>query len=174
MSLVRRDYDPTPWRRLGETLSGYLAARARGLLASDFVLLDREGVEFGHLEVHGPGGAELRAKGLEARIERIAPASHRMYSSDDEILTSTTIATSPEIRCLGASYQTALSLLRNTGEAWSTNEEATVRIKGGLTNRNYEAYFGTGEASSLPVASFLLYRLVTLRRNAYRTGPRDG
>ena len=174
MTLVQRDYDPAPWRRLGETLTGYLAARALGLLASDFVLLDREGVEFGHLEIRGPGGAEFGANGLEARIERIAPASYRMLSSDNEILTSTGVTTTPEIRCLGTPYQTSLSLFRNTVDAWPANREAKVRIKGGLTNRNYEAYFETGEASPLPVALFFLFRLVTLRRNAYRTGQRDG
>lgn len=169
MSLVRRDYDPA-WRRLGEALSGYFAARTRGLLASDFVLLDREGVEFGHLEIHGLGGAELGAKGLEARIERIAPSSHRMLFGDNEILTSTGVTTTPDIRCLGTPYETSFSLFRNTVEACPANRGAKVRIKGGLTNRNYEAYFETGEAGPLPVALFLLYRLVTLRRNAYRTG----
>lgn len=173
MSLVQRDYDPT-WRRVEETLSGYFAARARGLLASDFILLDREGVEFGHLELHGPGGAELGAKGLEARIERIAPSRHRMLSGDNEILTSAGVTTTPEIRYLGTPYKTSFSLFRNTVEACQANRSAKVRIEGGLTNRNYEAYFETGEVGALPVALFLLYRLVTLRRNAYRTGQRDG
>ena len=173
MRLMQRDPDPTPWRRLGETLSGYFTARARGLLASDFALLDREGGEVGRLEIHGPTGAELRATGLEAQIERITLTRHRMLSGGAEILTSTVVATTPEIRCLGVPYQTILSLLRNAAEASPAKEEATVRIKGGLTNRNYEIHFETGEASPLPVALFLLYRIVTLRRDAYRAGSRD-
>ncbi len=173
MSPVQRDPDPTPWRRLGESLSGYLSARGRGLLASDFALLDREGDEVGRLEIHGPQGAELSATGLEAQIERITPTRHRMLSSGAEILTSTGVTTAPEIRCLEATYQTTLSLLRNTAEARPAKEQATVRIKGGLTNRHYEVFFETDRAGPLPVALFLLYRIVTLRRGAYRTGPRD-
>ena len=173
MRLMQRDPDPTPWRRLGERLSGYFTARARGLLTSDFALLDREGGEVGRLQIHGPTGAELRATGLEARIERITPTRHRMLSGGAEILTSTVVATTPEIRCLDRPYRARLSLLRNSAEAGPAKERATVRIKGGLTNRNYEIYFETGEASPLPVGLFLLYRIVTLRRDAYRAGPRD-
>lgn len=168
MSPMQRDPDLTPWRRLGETLTGYFAARARGLLASDFALLDREGGNFGHLEIHGPGGADLRTTGLEAQIGRITPTRHRMLSGGVEILTSTGAATSPGIRCLGTTYRTTLSLLRNTAEAGPAKQEATVRIKGGLTNRSYEVFFETVEAGPLPVALFLLYHLVTLRREAYR------
>jgi hypothetical protein len=175
MSPMQRDQDPTPWGRLGEDLSGYFAARARGLLASDFVLLDRDNGEFGHLEIQGPQGAETRSTGgLEARIERVTPTRHRMLSGDAEILTSTGAATSPEIRCLGVPYNTTLTLLRNRAEAGPAIAQATVRIKGGLTNRSYEVFFEAGKSSSLPVALFLLYRLVTLRREAYRAGPRVG
>ena len=175
MSPMQRDQDPTPWGRLGEDLSGYFAARARGLLASDFVLLDRDNGEFGHLEIQGPQGAETRSTGgLEARIERVTPTRHRMLSGDAEVLSSTGAATSPERRCLGVPYHAALSLLRNRAEAGPARAQATVRIKGGLTNRNYEAFFETGEAGPLPVALFLLYRIVTLRREAYRAGPGVG
>jgi hypothetical protein len=175
MSPVQRDQDPTPWGRLGEGLSGYFAARARGLLASDFVLLDKDNDEFGHLEIQGPQGAETRSTGgLEARIERVAPTRHRMLSGDAELLTSTGAATSPEISCLGVPYHTTLTLLRNRAEAGPAIAQATVLIKGGLTNRDYEVFFEAGKSSSLPVALFLLYRLVTLRREAYRAGPRGG
>jgi hypothetical protein len=97
-----------------------------------------------------------------------------MLSGDAEILTSTGAATSPEIRCLGVPYNTTLTLLRNRAEAGPAIAQATVRIKGGLTNRSYEVFFEAGKSSSLPVALFLLYRLVTLRREAYRAGPRVG
>jgi hypothetical protein len=175
MSPAQRDLDPTPWRRLGETLSGYFAARARGLLASDFVLLDRDADEFGHLKIHGPQGAELRSTGgLAAEIERLTPTRHRMLSGDAEILASAGAATSPDIRSLGVPYQATISLLRNRAEAGPANEEATVRLKGGLTNRNYEARFEKNAPGHLHVTLFLLFLLVTLRREAYRAGPRVG
>src|ERR671911_343405 len=66
-------------------------------------------------------------------------------------------------------YRGRLSLLRNTAEAGPAGERATVRITGGLTNRKYDAVFDAGDAGSLPVAFFLLYLTVALRRNAYVT-----
>ena len=45
-----------------------------------------------------------------------------------------------------------------------------MRVTGGLTNRNYEAVFDTDDEGSLPVAIFLLYLLVALRREAYTVG----
>ena len=165
MSPMRRD----PWRKLGEALAGRFAARARGLLASEFVLLDREGTEIGRLELHGTAGAELRAGDVEARIERVGRSGYKMFSLDAEILTSTGEATSPAITYLDHLYRASLSLLRNKAEAGPA-EITTIRIKGGLTNRNYEASFKPDDAGSLPVALFLLYRLVDLRRAAFRAG----
>jgi len=158
-----------PWQRLGETLAGRLEARARGLLASEFVLLTSEGAEVGRLRIHGPTGADLEAGDAEARIERVGRSGYKMLSSGTEILTSAGEATSPGITSLNRPYETSLSLLRNTAEAGPAELEPTIRIKGGLTNRNYEASFEPGDEASLPVALFLLYRLVALRRNAYRT-----
>ena len=170
MGPAQRDLDPTPWGLLGETLSGYFAARARGLLASDFVLLDGDAGEFGHLEIHGPKGAELRSTvGLEARIERVSRSGYKMLSSGNEILTSAGGATSPKLVSHNRPYETSLSLLRNTAEAGPALHKATIRIKGGLTNRNYDASFEAGDEASLPIALFLLYRLVSLRREAYQT-----
>jgi hypothetical protein len=171
MSPVQIGRDPTPWRSLGEILAGSLTARARGAFASEFALLDRENGEIGRLEIFGPSGAELGAGGVEARIEHVPPARYRMLSSGAEILTSTGSATSPEIRCLGRPYTARLSLLRNRAEAGPAGDEEVVRIAGGLTNRKYAVYFETGEEGSLPVALFLLYRIVALRREAYRAGP---
>jgi hypothetical protein len=168
MSPMQRD--PEPWRKLGEALAGRLTARARGLLASEFVLLGKEGAQIGRLEIHGPAGADLRAGGVEAHIERVGRSSYTMLSSGAEILTSTGDATSPGITALNHPYAAKLSLLRNTAEAGPSEHTTTIRIEGGLTNRNYEASFEPGEETSLPVALFLLYRLVSLRREAYRTG----
>ena len=170
MSPVQIGPDPTPWRSLGSTLAGSLTARARGAFASEFALLDRKNGEIGHLEILGPAGAELGVGEVEARVERVPPARYRMLSNGAEILTSTGGATSPEIRCLGRPYTARLSLLRNRARAGPAGDEGVVRIAGGLTNRKYAVYFETGEEGSLPVALFLLYRIVALRREAYRAG----
>jgi hypothetical protein len=161
---------PDPWRHLGESLAGHLTARARGLLASEFVLLDREGAQIGKLEIRGPDGADLRAGDVEARIERVGRSGYTMLSSGEEILTSTVDPTSPGITSHNHPYNTSLSLLRNKAEAGPAEHTTTVRINGGITNRNYEATFEPRDENSLPVALFLLYRLVSLRREAYRTG----
>ena len=166
--------DPTlaPWRRLGETLAGSFAARARGLLAADFAVLDRGGAEVGRLRTYGPAGAQLKAGDLEARIERLARSRYTMLSGGAQILTAASARASLEIRCLDRLYEVRMSLLRNTAEA-ATGGEAAVRITGGLTNRRYEAAFDVEDEGSLPVAFFLLYRTVALRREAYRAGPKS-
>jgi hypothetical protein len=53
-------------------------------------------------------------------------------------------------------------------------EGRSARVNGGLTNRRYEINFDGDDEGSLPVAVFLLYRLVALRRGAYRVGARGG
>jgi hypothetical protein len=158
-----------PWQRLGDTLSGRLEARTRGLLASEFVLLNSEGAEVGRLLIHGPAGADLEAGDAAARIERVGRSGYKMLSSGTEILTSAGDATSPKLVSHNRPYETSLSLLRNTAEAGPAQHKATIHIKGSLTNRAYEASFEPRDENSLPVALFLLYRLVALRRQAYRT-----
>jgi hypothetical protein len=168
MSPTQRD--PEPWRHLSETFAGYLTARARGLLASELVLLDREGARIGKLEINGSEGADLRAGDVEARIERVGRSGYAMLSSGEEILTSTGDPSSPGITSHNQPYETTLSLLRNKAEAGPAGNTTTVRINGGLTNRSYKATFEPGDKNSLPVTLFLLYRLVSLRRKAYVTG----
>ena len=159
-----------PWQELGEALSGRFTARARGLLASEFVLLTSEGAEVGRLRIHGPTGADLEAGDAEARIERVGRSGYKMLSSGKEILTSAGDAASPKLVSHNRPYQTSLSLLRNIAEAGPAQHKATIRIKGGLANRNYEASFDPADDASLPVTLFLLYRLICLRRKAYLTG----
>ena len=161
---------PDPWRHLGETLAGHLTARARGLLASEFVVLNREGAKIGKLDILGPAGADLRAGDVEARIERLGRHGYTMLSSGEEILTSTGDPTSPGITSRNHLYTTSLSLLRNEAEAGPKDRTTTVLIKGGLTNRNYEVSFDTEDENSLPIALFLLYRLISQRSKAYRAG----
>jgi hypothetical protein len=171
MSPIHEDPPLTPWRKLGETLEGSFAAHARGLLASEFAILGREGEEVGRLEIHGVEGAELGAWYLEARIERSVLSGYTMLTDGAEILTAEPLGAwdAPEIKCLDRLYQGRLSLLRNTARAGPARERATVHITGGLTNRYYEAVFDAGDAGSLPVGFFLLYLTVALRRKAYVT-----
>jgi hypothetical protein len=162
--------DPEPWRKLSGALDGRFTARARGLLASEFVLRDSEGTEVGRLDIQGPAGAELTAGDVGARIERVGRSGYAMLSSGREILTSTAHPTSPEITSQDHPYETGLSLLRNRAEAGPKDHTATVHIRGGLTNRTYEASFDARDENSLPVTLFLLYHLVSQRSKAYRAG----
>ena len=161
---------PEPWRHLGEALAGHLTARARGLLASEFVLLNREGAQIGKLDIHGPAGAHLRAGDVEARIERLGRHGYTMLSSGEEIMSSTGDPTSPGVTSRNHPYTTSLSLLRNKAEAGPADHTTTVLINGGLTNRNYEISFKPDDENSLPTALFLLYHLVSQRSKAYRAG----
>jgi hypothetical protein len=176
MSPFQEDTTFTPWRRLGETLEGSFAARAHGLVAPDFTILSREGEEIGRLEIHAAEGAELGAGDVEARIERSVLSGYTMLTHGAEILTAEPLGdwNAPEIKCLDRLYEGRLSLLGNTARAGPAGKRATVSITGGLTNRNYEAVFDAGDEGSLPVAFFLLYLTVTLRRKAYLTGTKRG
>ena len=173
-----KDFPPSPWSRLLEALAGSFSAR--GLLASEFILLNQGGGEFGRLRIHVPIGAELEAENLRAAIER-APhgtphgtphGSHRMLSGDGETLVAEPLGTADilEVRCGGRRYESHPSLLRNTAVARSSLGEEAARVTGGLTNRAYEAVFDAEDEGSLPVAIFLLYYTVALRSRAYRTG----
>jgi len=171
MDPVQQDPTLAPWRKLGKTLSGSFVARARGLLAAEFAVQGRDGEEIGRMRIYGPEGAGLEAGDLEVRIERHTPTRYAMLAGGATILSSGPVGApnTPEIRCLGRPYQGRLSLLRNTAEAGPVGDEATVRVTGGLTNRNYEAVFDAKSEESLPVAFFLLYLTVALRRQAYLT-----
>ena len=166
--------DPAAWRSLGEALAGSFAARVRGslVMTSEFAIQDRQGGRVGRLEIHGPEGAELEAGNLQARIERPTPFRYAMLAGGKRILAAEPVGSisTPEIRCFGRPYQGRLSLLRNKAEAAPSGEAIKVRVTGGLTNRNYEAVFDTDDEGSLPVAIFLLYLLVALRREAYTVG----
>ena len=165
-----RDFPPSPWSRLLEALAGSFSAR--GLLASEFILLNQGGGEFGRLRIHVPIGAELEAENLRAAIERAPHGRHRMLSGDEETLVAVPLGTADilEVRCGGRRYESHLSLLRNTAVARSSLGEEAARVTGGLTNRAYEAVFDAEDEGSLPVAIFLLYYTVALRSRAYRTG----
>lgn len=163
--------DPTPWRTLREHLAGYFAARARGLLASEFVLSSRNGEEFGRLHILGQEGARFEAGNAQATIER-----YRMLSGGVEMLVAEPAGSSgvPKVRCADRLYETRFDLLRNAAAARSSGGEVAARVAGGLTNLRYEAFFDEMNECSLPVALFLLCRVVALRRRAFLAGVRGG
>jgi len=165
----------SPWRNLQRTLAGSFTARSRGLLAPEFVLLDRDGEEFGWLKPDGPGDAELEIGGLRARIERGRKSGYRMHAGDAEVLTARIERRSPhlsKVECAGGVYEARLSLLRNatvarTPDGAPSGAEA-ARLKGGFAGRSYEATFDPEIEGSLPVAILLLHHASALRRRAYR------
>jgi hypothetical protein len=176
MCPVPEDHTFAPWNVLRETLAGSFAAHARGLLTSDFALINRRDREVGRLRVHGPEGAELEAGNLLASIEHTGTQRYAMLAGGVRILSAETTGT-PEamwVRRAERVYETTVALLRNTAEARLSTEERSARITGGLTNRRYEVTYDVDDEGSLPVAIFLLYRLVALRRGAYRVGARGG
>ena len=166
--------DLKPWRDLRERLAGYFAARAQGLFGSEFVLSSRSGERFGRLQVHGPGGAELETGGARAKIERTAPSSYRILTDAAETLVANSTSGALELRCADRAYFARLNLLRNTAVARYSGGGEAARIAGGLTNRSYEAVFDPGDEGSLPVAVFLLYHTVALRRRAFLAGAKGG
>jgi hypothetical protein len=171
--------DPTlaPWRRLQEHLAGYFAARARGLLASEFALSNRDGEEeFGRLRIHGPEGAEFESSNPKAIIERTARSRYRMLTGDVETLVAQPAGSldALKVRCGNHLYETYFDLLRNDAVARSSGGEEAAHVAGGLTNLSYEAFFDAGDEGSLPVAVFLLYRIAALRRRAFLAGTRGG
>jgi hypothetical protein len=166
-------HDPTlaPWRSLQEHLAGYLAARARGFLASEFVLSSRDGEVLGRLRVHGLQGADLEAGEVRAAIERGAGPRYRMLDGDGRVILEEIAGSgdASEVRCGDRVYEVRLALLRNAAVARSSGGGEAARVAGGLTNRSYDAFFDAGEEGALPLAAFLLYRIIALRRRAFLT-----
>ena len=172
---MRQDPTLAPWMELRERLAGYFAARARGLLALEYVLSNRSGEEFGRLRVHGPEGAELEIGGARAEIERTARSRYRMMTGGAQTLVAEPArSTALEVRCENRVYEARLNLLRNTAVARSPRSQEAARIVGGLTNRSYEIDFDAADEGSLPVAVFLLYHAAALRRRAFLAGAKGG
>jgi hypothetical protein len=176
MTPAPQDPALAPWRRLREDLAGYFAARARGLLAPELALTRRDGEGFGRLRAHGPEDAEIEAGDLRATIEGAGPSRHRMLTGSAEVLVAKTAgaANALDVRCGGRVYEVRLGLLRNDAVARSPDGVESARVAGGLTNRGYKVSFDAGDEGSLPVAFFILYRLVALRSRALLTGAEEG
>jgi hypothetical protein len=168
MTPAPQDPALAPWRGLQENLAGYFAARSRGLLAPELVLARRDGEEFGRLRVHGAEGAEFEAGDVRATIERSPHSRYRMLVGDAEVLAEIAgCADASQVRCGDRAYEVRLGLMRNAAVARAAGGSEAARVAGGLTNRSYEAFFDAGDEGALPMAVFLLYRLVALRRRAF-------
>jgi len=164
--------DTTPWEHLGERLAGSFAARTRGTLAPELLLSSRNGEEFGRLRLDGPEGASFEAGDTRATIEGGAASRYMMLGGGGEVLVEEIAGPvdAPEVRCGGRLYEVRLRLLRNAAVARSPGGSEAARVAGGLTNRGYQASFDAGDENSLPLAIFLLFRIVALRRRAFLTG----
>lgn len=157
---------------LHQSLDGAFTARADGLLAFGFALLNRNGREFGHLCLAGVRGTELRlgdhAVELEASGRRL-----RMVADGEEVLVGTLKAHSIDELVLSSgdrTYDARFSFFRNRATASRPSDGESARLSGGITGRSYEATLDAGDVCALPVAVFILWHLITNRRRAYFAG----
>lgn len=162
---------------LRRDLGGSFTARARGLFAPEFALLGPSGEEFGRLCLGGILDAEFRSGDLVAAFEA-SGRRYRMVADGKEVLAASPkrrSADNLEISCGGRTYEAQISPFRNLAVASYPGGERAARLSGGLTGRSYEALFAAEDGCALPVAVFLLWRIVANRRRAYRTwNPAEG
>ena len=95
-----------------------------------------------------------------------------MVADGKEVLTASPKGRSVDnlqISCGGQTYEAQISSFRNLAVASRSGGERAARLSGGLTGRSYEALFAPEDGCALPVAVFLLWRVTTSRRRAYRT-----
>jgi hypothetical protein len=162
----------TTWGDLARTLGGSFAARARGVVSPELILLTGAGDPFGRLAAGEADRTHLQAGDLTAWIEPRPGAAYGMTTGDEETLAVQT-ADSPvtlTLRSGARAYEARISLLRNSATARSSDGREAARVSGGLTNRRYRAVFDPQDPASLPVAVFLLHRTFSLRSRAYRAG----
>jgi hypothetical protein len=160
------------WKLLRRNLGGFFTARARGLLATEFTLLDPEGKEFGRLRLVGSSGAELRSGNHIATFEA-SEERYRMVAGNNEVLTAAPKGLSIdklEVYCDNQTYEAQVSFFRNLAVASHVGDARKVRVSGDLTGRNYETLFAAEDRCALPVAVFLLWHVATNRRGAFRAG----
>ena len=162
--------DASSWELLRHNLGGSFIARARGLLAMEFVLLGPAGKEFGRLRLGVTSGAEFRSGNHVVTFET-SERRYRMVAEGSEVLIAGPKGPSIdelEISCGGQTYEAQISFLRNFAVASYPGGERVVRLLGGLAGRSYEARFAAEEGGALPVAVFLLWHVATNRRRAFR------
>ena len=150
---------------------GSFTARARGLFAAEFALLDPDGEEFGRLLLDGGSSAEFRSGDRVFKLEA-SGKRYRMVADGEEMLAAGPKGRSIdelEISCGGQTYEARISLLRNLAVASHPGGERVAHLSGGLAGRSYKALFDSEDGCTLPVAVILLWHLTTNRRRAYRT-----
>ena len=162
----------TSWDELARALGGSFAARARGVVSPELILLTGAGDPFGRLAAGEAGKTHLQAGGLTAWIEPGPGPAYGMTTGDEETLAAETTgsAVALTLRSGDRGYEASISLLRNSATARASDGREAARVSGGLTNRRYRAVFDPQDPASLPVAVFLLHHTFALRRGAYRAG----
>ena len=172
LCMEERDRGLSGWRELAGDLGGSFAARARGVVSPELVLLTEAGEPFGRLATDNAGGMRLRAGDLTARIEPRTGGLYGMTGDSGEVLTAQAAgpASVLTLRSGGTAYEARISPFRNSATARSSDGRETARVTGGLTNRRYRAIFDPQDPASLPVAVFLLHHTFALRSKAYRAG----
>lgn len=158
------------WDILRQDLEGSFTARARGLLATEFVLLGPDGREFGRLRLDGGSSAELWSENLVAAFEA-SGRRYRMIADGEEVLVAGPkgrFIDDLEISCGSCTYEAHVSLLRNLALASYPGGGRATHLSGGLMGRSYEALFAAEDRCVLLVAIFLLWHVATNRRRAYR------
>jgi len=167
-----REESLTTWERLARGLGDSFAARARGLVTPELILLTQQGEPFGRLTAGEDGKTHLRAGDLTAWIEALPDTTYAMTMDDEMTLIAETTGSATDLilRSGDRAYEAHVSLLRNSAVAHLSDERESARVSGGLTNRRYRAVFDPQDPVSLPVAVFLLHHTFTLRRDAYRAG----
>ena len=172
LSMDFRKENLTAWKDLARGLGGSFAARARGVIAPELILLTQQGEPFGRLTAGEDGRTHLQAGDLTAWIEALPVAAYAMTTGDEKTLTAEIAGSATDLilRSGDRAYEAHVSLLRNSAVARLSDERESARISGGLTNRRYRAVFDPQDPVSLPVAVFLLHHTFALRRGAYWAG----
>jgi len=173
LSMDDREENLTAWEDLARSLDGSFAARARGAITPELILLTGGGEPFGRLTAGEDGRTHLQAGDLTAWIEALPDATYAMTTGYEKTLTAETTGSATDLilRSGDRAYEARISLIRNSAVASLSDERDSARVSGGLTNRRYMAIFDPQDPVSLPVAVFLLHHTFALRRGAYRAGP---
>src|ERR671917_468710 len=157
---------PAPHRKLH---------RARRVIMGAMTPAPQDTTPWEHLGERLAGSFAARARGLLAPelllSSRNGEEFGRLRLDGPEGASS---ADAPEVRCGGRLYEARLRLLRNAAEARSPGGSEAASVAGGLTNRVYQVSFAAEDENSLPLAVFLLFRIVALRRRAFLTGGASG
>lgn len=172
---------PTPepslaaWSRLRTTLGEGFRARVSGVVRQQVSLLDADGRPVARIVPQGAAGAKLEAEGLPETVIEVGAVRHTVSTGGVVVLEAEGGAGGPfEVRCAGTGYEANLGLIRNSAVATGRGGEAVARVEGSLVGRGYAVRLCAGDVGALPVAVFLLDRLVTLRRRAFLTGAGRG